>query len=145
MIDQETAARAKQVMAKCAFPALATVDENGCPQIRAMMPVAVDDDFTVYYITSRMSAKCRQVAAKPCASTLWTDVVEPMRDWRSVLVKGKASVTDDKALREKFWMEELKFAFPEGADDPNYVIMIVKPTEIILADNATMPPKVVKL
>jgi general stress protein 26 len=145
MNDQELKARAREVIGKCMFPAFATVDEHGCPQMRAMMPVTVGDDFTVYYVTSRMTAKCRQISANPKVSTLWTEIVDPMKDWRSVLIKGEAGISDDKALKERFWMEELRQIFPTGADDPNYVILVIKPTEMILADQATMPPLVVKL
>jgi general stress protein 26 len=145
MTNQEAVARAKETIGKSSFPAFATVDENGCPQCRAMMPVLVDDDLTVYYITSRQSAKCSQIKANPMASTLWTEVVEPMRNWRSVLVKGKASVSDDKALRDKFWMEELRGFFPGGADDPNFVVVVVKPSEMIMASAGEMQPVVVKM
>ena len=145
MNDQEVKARAREIIGKCAFPAFATMDEQGCPQMRAMMPVTVEDDFAVYYITSRMTAKCRQIAANPKVSTLWTHVVDPMRDWSSVLIKGEAVISDDKSLKERFWMEELRQIFPTGVDDPNYVILIIKPTEMILADQGTMPPLVMKL
>ena len=145
MTDQEAKTFAREVIGKPGFPAFATADENGCPQMRAMMPVTVEDDFTIYYITGRPTAKCGQIAANPSVSTLWTDVVEPMSDWRSVLVKGKAVVSDDKALRDRFWMEELRGFFPGGVDDPNFVILVCKPTEMILADHANMMPIVVKM
>ena len=80
MTDQEAKSRAKQVVGKCAFSAFATVDKNGCPQLRAMMQVAVDDDLTAYYITHRQSTKCGQIAANPCVSSLWADVVAPISD-----------------------------------------------------------------
>ena len=145
MNDQEVKTRAREIIGKSPFPAFATVDERGYPQMRAMMPVLVEDDFTLYYITSRMASKCRQIAANPKVSTLWTHVVDPMKEWASVLVKGAAVISDDRALRERFWMEELRSIFPAGIDDPNYVILIVKPNEMILADHANMMPLVVKL
>jgi general stress protein 26 len=145
MNAQEAKERGRQIIGKGMFPAFATIDEKGCPQIRSMMPVAVDEDLTIYYCTHRQTGKCRQIAANPKVSTLWSDVVSPMTDWRTVLVKGEAKVSDDKVLRDRFWMEELRFLFPAGADDPNFVILVVKPTEMILADNATMPPVVVGL
>lgn len=145
MNDQEAKVRAREIIGKDMFPSFATVDEHGCPQIRAMMPVTVADDFTVYYITGRMTSKCRQIASNPKVSTLWTHVVDPMKEWESVLIKGEAAISDEKSLRERFWMEELRQIFPAGANDPNYVILIVKPTEMILADQATMTPLVVKL
>ena len=145
MNDQEVRTKAREVIGKCMFPAFATVDENQCPQIRAMMPLVVEEDFTLHYVTSRMSSKCKHIQANPKVSTFWTNVVDPMKEWQSVLIKGQASITDDKALRERYWMEELKMVFPAGVDDPNYVILIVKPTEKILADHQTIPPLVVKL
>lgn len=144
MSDQKMFNKAKQIIAKCMFPAFTTIDENGFPQSRAMMVAGLDDDYTVYYITSRTSAKCSQIAANPNVSTLWTSVVEPMLDWGSVLVKGKASVTDAKALRDRFWMDQLLNFFPGGADDPNFVIIIVKPVELDLADNTMMFPERLK-
>jgi len=145
MNDQEVRTKAREVIGKCMFPAFATVDENQCPQIRAMMPIVVGEDFTLHYVTSRMSSKCRHIQANPKVSTFWSNVVDPMKEWQSVLVKGVASITDDKALRDRYWMEELRFAFPQGADDPNYVILIVKPTEMLFADHQNMSPLVVKL
>ncbi len=144
MTNQEALTQARETIGKSPFTSFATVDENGCPQSRAMMAAAVDDDLTVYYITSRQSAKCAQIKANPMASSLWTEVVEPMSNWHSVLVKGKAVVSDDKALRDKFWMEQLRGFFPGGADDPNFVIVVVKPTEMILANAGHMTPEIVK-
>lgn len=144
-IDQATAARAREIMGKSMVTSFASIDENGCPQIRAMMPTAIEDDFIVYYITSRMTSKCRQIQANPKVSSLWSEVIDPMTNWRSVLVKGEARISDDKALRDRFWMDEYRPFFPGGADDPNYVIIICKPTEMIIADQQTMPPIVVKM
>lgn len=122
------------------FPTLTTIDGSGFPQSRAMMAALVDDDFNVYFITNRQSAKCAHIAANPKVSSLWVKIVNPMTDWQSALIKGTAAVTDDKALRDKFWMEELRFAFPQGADDPNYVIIICKPIELIVTSSQTMTP-----
>ena len=68
-----------------------------------------------------------------------------MKDWRSVLVKGKARISDEKALRDRFWMEQLRPFFPGGADDPSFVIVVCKATELILSESQTMVPVVVKL
>ena len=145
MSEQELKAQAKKVIGKIKFPSFTSIDENGFPQSRPMMVISVEDDFTVHYITSRNSSKCGHIAANPKVSSLWVNIVDPMKDWQSVLIKGTASITDEKALRDKFWMEELRFAFPEGADDPNYVIVICKPAEMIITSNETMPPVVLPL
>jgi general stress protein 26 len=143
MSEQGIKDQAKEIIKKSMFPALTTIDGKGFPQSRAMMPVMVDDDFSVYYLTNRLSAKCSHIAANPRTSSIWVNIIDPMKDWQSVLIKGTAIITDEKALRDKFWMEELRFAFPLGADDPNFVILICKPTEMIVSTNATMPPIVI--
>jgi len=145
MDKSEAISQARSIIEKCPFTAFATCDENGFPQSRAMMAAAVDDDLTTYYITHRGSAKCGQIAANPNCSSMWMEVVEPMTNWHSVLVKGTASVKDDKAIRDRFWMEQLRGFFPGGADDPGFVVVEVKPTEMILADAQTMPPTVVRM
>lgn len=145
MEDQDVMARADEIISESPFTAFATVDEHGCPQSRAMMPVGVEEDFIVYYITNRMTAKCMQIAANPKVSSLWTHVIDPMKEWSSVLIKGEAVVSDGRALKERFWMEELRGFFPAGVDDPNFVIIVCKPREMIVADQASMTPIVVKL
>ncbi|MCL5102578.1 MAG: pyridoxamine 5'-phosphate oxidase family protein [Armatimonadetes bacterium] len=145
MTNQEALTLAKDIITKSMFSAFATMDENGYPQSRAMMPVSIDDDLTTYYITSRASAKCGQIAANAKVSSFWMEIVDPMNNWRSALAKGEARVSDEKSLRERFWVEEIRQFFPGGVDDPNYVVVIVKPIELILASHEMMPPLVVKL
>ncbi len=145
MIDQELKDRAKEIIAKDMFPSFATIDENGFPQIRAMMTTAVEDCFTQYFVTARQSAKCAHIAANPKVSTFWKDVVSPMTDWCSVLIKGEAEVSDDMDLKKRFWMEEIRTFFPGGVDDPNYVIIVCKPIEMIIADQSMMPASTVNL
>ena len=41
-------------------------------------------------------------------------------------IQGKASISTDLSEKEALWNDELK-AYFKGSDDPNYVVIIVKP------------------
>jgi general stress protein 26 len=56
-------------------------------------------------------------------------------------VEGKAEISTDKAEREAFWFDELKNYF-SGPDDPNYCIVIVRPSLIEFGTMGSMTPEV---
>ncbi len=107
---------------------LATTDGK-TPYQRQMMTIGTDDDGTIYFSTFRGSCKVGQIEANAGVSVLYSSFKGDMMNWESVTVMGTAKVTDDKALRERFWMPEFTRYYPGGVDDPNYVVIVVKPCE----------------
>jgi len=120
--------RTVELARECVIGDLATTDSN-TPYQRQMMTLSVDDDGTIYFSTFRGSRKVQQIASNPAVSVLYSSFKGDMMNWETVSVMGKAKVTDEKALRERFWMPEFTRYYPGGVDDPSYVIIVIKPVE----------------
>jgi general stress protein 26 len=127
----ETAAikkRTLELVKECVVGDLATTDGK-TPYQRQMMTIGTDDDGTIYFSTFRGSRKVGQIEANAGVSILYSTFKGDMMNWEAVTVAGTGKVTDEKALRERFWMPEFTRYYPGGVDDPNYVIIVVKPCE----------------
>ena len=139
MSDQELLGRAKAIAAKAVNGVLITMDDQGFPHPRTMWTAGIDDDFTVYFVTGRQLQKCSQIAANPKVCAFWTEMDGKTIGWNYALVKGEAKVTDDQALRDRFWNDMLSQYFPGGSTDPGYVVIVIKPKELMLMDSHKYP------
>lgn len=135
MNDQDTRAKARAIITEVVNAVFTTLDENGFPQARTMWTAGIDDDFTTYFVTSRDLVKVRQIAANNKVSMFWPKAL----DGDYALLKGEARVTDDQALRDRFWNDMLAEYFPHGKTDPTYVVIVVKPKELMLMEGMKYP------
>ncbi|OFX13635.1 MAG: hypothetical protein A2Z18_07150 [Armatimonadetes bacterium RBG_16_58_9] len=131
--------RAKNIIKGIQHVVLVTIDQHGMPQPRSMWLPGMDDDFTIYFVTSRRTEKCPQIAANSKVCVFWTQVQEGQLGQGYVSLKGEASLTDDQNLRYRFWNDELNQYFPGGKDDPDYVIIVIKPKELLVMDSMKYP------
>lgn len=140
MNDNDIKSRAKEIITAAVNSVFTTVDQNGTPHSRTMWTAGMDDDFTTFYVTHRNMLKCQQIESNPNVCSLWTTVENNMIGWSYVMLKGKARVTDEHTMRERFWNDMLKEYFM-GIDDPNMVIIIIKPKELLMMDTNQYPLK----
>ncbi len=106
---------------------LATVD-GGKPMTRVMYTPRVDDDFTVWYATSGSSNKIRQVKADPNVCTVFYE------DARWVGVCGQAKVVTDQEMKNELWEDDWTRYWPDGAENPDYVLMKATPESVDILD-----------
>jgi len=118
--------KAREVITKFPNSVLATIDENGFPQMRIMYTVRVADDWKVYYLTAKMCKKCAQIEKTPNVGIEWTNP----ETWECVDYKGLARLTNDGELSRSLWNDEFK-AYFSGPDDPNLVIIEVSPQSVL--------------
>lgn len=145
MDDQEAKNYAREIIKEKPIAVMATIDEKRYPMLRPMYTARLDDDFTAYFATDKRSAKCKQIADDSKVSLLWSSISEDMSNWRYAEITGIAQVTDNADLRHALWFDGLELHFPEGKDDPNYAVIIIKPQELLFSDPKTYPPYQVKL
>jgi len=131
--------RARGIVEQAVNGVLMTLDEHGFPHPRTMWTAGLDDDFTIYFVTGRALQKCRQIEANPRVCVFWTQTEENKIGWNYALVKGEATITDDQALRDRFWSDVLRQYFPGGKTDPNYVVIVVKPRQMMVMDSHKYP------
>jgi general stress protein 26 len=118
---------------------LATITGDGKPWTRYMVGNA-DQDLEFLFCTHLESRKVAQIRNNPNIH-ICTGVhdLETAQQW--LQVQGVAEIVTDKEARHAYWYDELKNYF-SGPDDPNYVLIIVKPSLIEFGTMGSMTPEV---
>lgn len=117
----------------------ATITEDGRPWVRYVVGKA-DKDLVFRFCSHLGARKIAQVRKNPNVHiSLGAKDLESANHW--LQVEGKAEVSTDKADRDSFWFDDLKNYF-SGPDDPNYSIVIVRPSRIEFGTMGTMTPEV---
>lgn len=105
LIPQDSLLKAAQdIIKQTTYCGLATVDSMGHLQVRTMNPFPIDNDFTIWFATSRKSAKVKEIKNNPNVSVYFADHSKAIG---SVNILGKAEIIDNKELlikmKRKYW------------------------------------------
>ncbi|HOW45507.1 MAG TPA: pyridoxamine 5'-phosphate oxidase family protein [Candidatus Aminicenantes bacterium] len=119
--------------------ALATVGEDGAPWVR-YVTVRAGKDFTLNFCTARSTRKARQIAARPDVHLTCGNLNPP--DGSAYLqFAGRAEIRSDAEAKAAYWQEEWKRYF-SGPEDPEYVIVLVRPAFIEYNAPGALEPEV---
>jgi general stress protein 26 len=139
MSTKSLAEVAEELMGRTLVFYMATVDEHGFPQVRAMEnlrcskkfphPARViaenePDPLVSIISTNTSSEKFRQLKANPTVA-LYYCVPE---EYKGVMHQGKAEAVDDTEFKKKLWVEGWEVYYPQGYADPDFTLLRVKPT-----------------
>jgi general stress protein 26 len=105
--------------------AVATVDE-GLPAVR-FMAIEGFDDLMLVGSTMKGTRKVSQIRRNPnVALSIWScrNYTDPY-----VVIKAKAEICDDLATKKKYW-DEMKEAYFETPENPDYVVLMFTPKQI---------------
>lgn len=86
---------AREIMRETTYCGLITVDSTGQPQVRTMNPFPMNDEFIIWFATSRTSRKVREIRNNPKVCLYYADHVSAKG---YVNITGIAEVMDDKEL-----------------------------------------------
>lgn len=101
----------------------------GC-HARPMAVARVDENAELWLFTSRDSAKVREIEADARVQ------VHGQEGWRnSVVLTGRATVVEDPAMIREIWKPSFKAWFPDGAEDPNIVLLHITGEQAEYWDN----------
>ena len=118
---------------------LATITEDGKPWVRYVVGLA-DQELSIRICTSLCSDKIRHMRQNPNVHvSLGAKDLITARNW--LQIEGVAEISTAKAERDAFWFDGLKAHF-KGPDDPNYCVVIVKPSKIELASMASLDAEI---
>ena len=137
MEKTEAIAAARALIEQSPISILITQDGEGFPSGRPMGTLAVDDDLTVWYATATTLPKCGQIGANPKVAVYWECLGEDMESYGWVQVQGRAELTQDEALRHRFWQDVFERYFPQGQDDPTYILIKIVPTTLTVLPGGT--------
>ena len=136
----DTKAAAQKILDESMVGTMATV-QGGKPFTRYM--TFFNDGFTLYTATSKQTDKVDELEANPHTHILIGYEGEGFGD-DYLEIMGTAEVTDDEGLIDKVWNEALEGYF-DGPDDPNLVILKVRPDAMRVMNKKGQPPQDVSL
>ena len=112
--------------------------KDGKPWVRYVM-VHIEDDMNLYFTTSNSSRKIAQILSNPnCHITLAGNPKDFSTPY--IQVAGKAEILKDMKTKKKFWNDYLGKMFI-GVEDPDYVVVKVKPEFFEIWGMGGMSPK----
>jgi general stress protein 26 len=115
---------------------LATITENGKPWVRYVSGKA-NSDLVFRFCTHLQSDKAREMRKDPNVHlSLGAKDARSAKNW--LQVAGVAEISTSQNERDALWMDGLK-AFFKGPDDPNFAVIIVRPTKIELGSMTGAP------
>ncbi|AOH54036.1 pyridoxamine 5'-phosphate oxidase family protein [Peribacillus muralis] len=115
--------------------------ENNKPHSRYM--TFFNDDLTLYTPSSSKTEKIEEIEKNPNVHILIGYENEGLGD-SYLEISGTSKVNDSQELKDKLWNESFEHWF-EGPNDPNYIILQIKPESIRLMNNNGEPPQELSL
>lgn len=117
----------------------ASITEDGKPWVRYVMGKA-DENLGFRFCSSLSARKIGQIKKNPNVHICFgSKDLETAKHY--IQVEGLAEVTTDKAEKKSFWFDQLKNYF-SGPDDPDYCIIIVRPSRIEFGTMGNRTPEV---
>ena len=102
---------------KIAF--ISSVNEDGCPQTKAMLVLETDSLQTQYFSTNFSSKRVQQFLKNPKASFYYCN--EP--GFKGALFTGTMEVCRDHDTKALLWREGFEMYYPKGVDDEDYCVL----------------------
>jgi len=99
---------------------ISSVDEDGFPNMKAMLkPRKRDGIKHIYFSTNTSSMRVSQYQKNPKASVYFCD----KRFFRGVMLKGTMEVLTDNHSKEMIWLDGDTLYYPLGVTDPDYCVL----------------------
>ena len=99
---------------------ISSLDEDGFPNTKAMLPPRKRDGIkTFYFTTNTSSMRVRQYRSNPKACIYFCD----KRFFRGVMLKGTMEVLEDAASKKMIWQDGDTMYYPKGVADPDYCVL----------------------
>lgn len=140
MNQQELKDAALKILNDSHVGVLATITENK-PHSRYM--TFFNKDFTLYTATSKKTQKVDELEQNPHAHILLGYEGEGAGD-TFLEIEGEMSEHDDRSILEDLWNDHLSGWF-SGPDDPNLLIIAIKPIRMRLMNKKGQEPQNIEL
>jgi general stress protein 26 len=125
---------------------LATLNDKGFPQVRAMLNLRFVDQFPelaafmqkhaggfeTYFTTNTSSKKIRQIQANGACSVCYNV------GYNGVTLLGTVSIVEDSAIKEELWQDGWELYYPKGKKDPDYAVLKFTPRSLEYFNNLTV-------
>jgi general stress protein 26 len=108
------------LMDKAGVSIISSVDEDGFPNSKAMLPPRKREGIRhIYFTTNTSSMRVRHYLNNPKACVYFFD----KRFFRGVMLRGTMEVLHDSASKEMIWEPGDEMYYPKGVTDPDYCVL----------------------
>ena len=105
---------------KAGVSIISSVDEDGFPNSKAMLPPRKREGVKqIFFTTNTSSMRARQYLNNPKACVYFFD----KRFFRGVMLRGAMEVLHDSASKEMIWNPGDEMYYPKGVTDPDYCVL----------------------
>lgn len=99
---------------------ISSVDSEGFPNTKAMLPPRMRDGIThIYFSTNTSSMRVSQYISNPKACIYFYD----KRFFRGVMLKGTMEVLQNDESKEMIWRDGDERYYSKGVTDPDYCVL----------------------
>ena len=99
---------------------IASVDEDGFPNMKAMLPPRKREGIKEFWFTTNTSSiRVAQYRCNPNACIYFYD----KRFFRGVMLKGRMEVLEDSSTKELIWQDGDDRYYEKGVADPDYCVL----------------------
>lgn len=99
---------------------ISSIDADGFPNTRAMLPPRIREGIhTFYFTTNTSSLKISQYRENSKACIYFCD----KRFFRGVMLVGTVEVLEDSRSKEMIWRDGDTMYYPKGVTDPDYCVL----------------------
>jgi len=110
--------KALNAINSCELTMLGNINEQGNPQIKAMIK-AKNEGLKVFWFCSNTSSKRVEQLKKDGNACLYFH----NDSWEGVMLHGQAEVSYDDDIRKSFWQDNMKMYYPLGPLDPDFALI----------------------
>jgi len=119
MTDHEAFDHALALATRSNIAMLGSVDDNGHPNIRAMIKMENQGLKEIWFTTNTSSRKIPQLKNSPKACVYFVDLDK----WMGVMLIGTVDILQDSESRHRCWREGFEKYYPQGVHDPDYSVL----------------------
>lgn len=123
MNKKESFEAIKEIIEEVKTAMLVTNTDDGKLRSRPMQTAELDDDFSIYFFTSKTSEKVIEIQKDQVVNLAYAS---PKRS-EYLSISGKANTINDREKMKELWKPILKAWYPDGLDDPNLTLLQVIP------------------
>ena len=108
------------IIDKVSVSIIGSVDGNGFPNVKAMLPPRMREGIKhIYFSTNTSSMRVKHYAENPKACVYFFD----SRFFRGVMLKGTMEVLRDKKSKQMIWRDGDEMYYSKGITDPDYCVL----------------------
>lgn len=119
MTKRKTAGESLALADRAVFAMLGTVDEKGCPDVRAVLKMENEGLKKIWFSTNTSSRKVAEIRKNHRACVYFVD----FKKWAGLTLTGSVKILQDIKSKKHLWRKGFEKYYPLGVHDPDYSVL----------------------